>query len=327
MIAKFFIERPVLANVIAVLTVILGLVALARLPVAQYPNIVPPTVQVTARYPGASAATVVARGGAADRAEGQRRRGHDLHVVDEHQRRHLHAHRHLQDRHRRATRRRSWCRTGSASALAVAAAGRADAGRADRQALDLDPRDRRAELARRPLRQPVPVELCDHQSARRDRPPRRRRQRRRCSAPASTPCGSGSIRRSCRRASWSCRRHQRRQSAEPQRPEPGSSACRPCPHGQDVPIHDQRAEQARRRRPVRGHHHQGGYRRERPHHAVARRGDSRARRAAVQPDLQAQRPAVGRHRHLPAPRGQRARCRQARRAAHERAAAKAFPQG
>jgi hydrophobic/amphiphilic exporter-1 (mainly G- bacteria), HAE1 family len=59
MIAKFFIERPVFANVIAVLTIILGLVALARLPVAQYPNVVPPTVQVTARYPGASAATVV----------------------------------------------------------------------------------------------------------------------------------------------------------------------------------------------------------------------------------------------------------------------------
>lgn len=59
MIAKFFIERPVLANVIAVLMVILGAVALWRLPVAQYPNIVPPTVQVTARYPGASAATIV----------------------------------------------------------------------------------------------------------------------------------------------------------------------------------------------------------------------------------------------------------------------------
>jgi hydrophobic/amphiphilic exporter-1 (mainly G- bacteria), HAE1 family len=59
MIARFFIERPIFANVIAVLTIILGLVALARLPVAQYPNIVPPTVQVTARYPGASASTVV----------------------------------------------------------------------------------------------------------------------------------------------------------------------------------------------------------------------------------------------------------------------------
>ncbi len=59
MIAKFFIDRPVLANVIAVLTVILGLVALARLPVSQYPDIVPPSVQVTARYPGANAETVV----------------------------------------------------------------------------------------------------------------------------------------------------------------------------------------------------------------------------------------------------------------------------
>jgi len=59
MIAKFFIERPVLANVIAFLIVILGLVALFNLPVAQYPDVVPPTVQVSARYPGASPATVV----------------------------------------------------------------------------------------------------------------------------------------------------------------------------------------------------------------------------------------------------------------------------
>ncbi|MDP1909650.1 MAG: efflux RND transporter permease subunit, partial [Hyphomicrobium sp.] len=58
MIAKFFIERPVLANVIALLIVILGIVALYNLPVSQYPDVVPPTVQVTARYPGASAATV-----------------------------------------------------------------------------------------------------------------------------------------------------------------------------------------------------------------------------------------------------------------------------
>jgi hydrophobic/amphiphilic exporter-1 (mainly G- bacteria), HAE1 family len=55
MISKFFIERPVLANVIAVLMVLIGGVALYGLPVAQYPNIVPPTVQVTTTYPGASA--------------------------------------------------------------------------------------------------------------------------------------------------------------------------------------------------------------------------------------------------------------------------------
>ena len=59
MISKFFIERPVLANVIAILMVVIGAVSVLRLPVAQYPNVVPPTVQVTARYPGATARTVI----------------------------------------------------------------------------------------------------------------------------------------------------------------------------------------------------------------------------------------------------------------------------
>ncbi len=59
MISKFFIDRPVLANVLAALLVLLGLVAMISLPVAQYPNVVPPTVQVTTRYPGASAETVM----------------------------------------------------------------------------------------------------------------------------------------------------------------------------------------------------------------------------------------------------------------------------
>ncbi len=57
--ARFFIERPVLANVLAILFVLIGAVALFGLPVAQYPNVVPPTVQVTARYPGASAQTLL----------------------------------------------------------------------------------------------------------------------------------------------------------------------------------------------------------------------------------------------------------------------------
>jgi HAE1 family hydrophobic/amphiphilic exporter-1 len=59
MISKFFIERPVLANVLAIVLVLIGAISLFRLPVAQYPNIVPPTVQVTTRYPGASAQTVI----------------------------------------------------------------------------------------------------------------------------------------------------------------------------------------------------------------------------------------------------------------------------
>ncbi|MDA8251946.1 MAG: efflux RND transporter permease subunit [Rhodospirillales bacterium] len=59
MISKFFIDRPVLANVLAIVIVLIGLVALLRLPVAQYPEVVPPTVQVTTRYPGASARDVM----------------------------------------------------------------------------------------------------------------------------------------------------------------------------------------------------------------------------------------------------------------------------
>jgi hydrophobic/amphiphilic exporter-1 (mainly G- bacteria), HAE1 family len=59
MISRFFIERPVLANVLALVFVLIGAVALFQLPVAQYPNVVPPTVQVTTRFPGASAQTLV----------------------------------------------------------------------------------------------------------------------------------------------------------------------------------------------------------------------------------------------------------------------------
>src|SRR3981081_3996316 len=59
MISDFFITRPVLANVLAILMVVVGLVAVVVLPVAQYPDVVPPPVQVTTRYPGARARTVI----------------------------------------------------------------------------------------------------------------------------------------------------------------------------------------------------------------------------------------------------------------------------
>ena len=59
MISKFFIERPVLANVLAILMILIGAVAVYDLPIAQYPDVVPPTVQVTTRYPGASARTLM----------------------------------------------------------------------------------------------------------------------------------------------------------------------------------------------------------------------------------------------------------------------------
>ncbi len=59
MISKFFIERPVLSNVIAIITIFLGIIAIKMLPISQYPEIVPPTIQVTTSYPGADAKTLI----------------------------------------------------------------------------------------------------------------------------------------------------------------------------------------------------------------------------------------------------------------------------
>ncbi len=63
-ISHFFIDRPIFASVLSIVIVILGAVAFARLPIAQYPEIAPPTITVTGQYPGAGAdivaSTVVA---------------------------------------------------------------------------------------------------------------------------------------------------------------------------------------------------------------------------------------------------------------------------
>ena len=58
MFSKFFIYRPVFAMVIAIVIVIMGLVALQRLPIAQYPDITPPMVNVSTTYTGANATNV-----------------------------------------------------------------------------------------------------------------------------------------------------------------------------------------------------------------------------------------------------------------------------
>lgn len=56
---KTFIERPVLSTVISVIIVILGILGIISLPITQYPEIAPPTVQISANYPGANAQTVL----------------------------------------------------------------------------------------------------------------------------------------------------------------------------------------------------------------------------------------------------------------------------
>jgi multidrug efflux pump subunit AcrB len=55
---KFFIERPIFASSIAIIMVLAGLICFSLLPVAQFPDITPPQVIVTATYPGASAQVV-----------------------------------------------------------------------------------------------------------------------------------------------------------------------------------------------------------------------------------------------------------------------------
>ena len=58
MFSRFFIDRPIFATVLAIIMVIVGLITVNTLPVAQFPDITPPTVMVSASYPGADAETV-----------------------------------------------------------------------------------------------------------------------------------------------------------------------------------------------------------------------------------------------------------------------------
>ena len=55
MISRFFIDRPIFAAVLSIVITLTGAIAVVSLPIAQYPNISPPTVQVAVTYPGASA--------------------------------------------------------------------------------------------------------------------------------------------------------------------------------------------------------------------------------------------------------------------------------
>src|SRR6201982_4118505 len=56
--SKFFIDRPIFAWVIAIILMLAGVASIFNLPISQYPTIAPPSIQITASYPGASAQTV-----------------------------------------------------------------------------------------------------------------------------------------------------------------------------------------------------------------------------------------------------------------------------
>ena len=65
--SNFFIERPVFAAVLSILLTIIGVIAQRSLPVSEYPEIAPPTVNITATYPGASADVIAETVAAASR--------------------------------------------------------------------------------------------------------------------------------------------------------------------------------------------------------------------------------------------------------------------
>jgi multidrug efflux pump subunit AcrB len=56
--ARFFIDRPIFAWVIAIVIMLAGAISVIKLPVSQYPEIAPPSVRITTKYPGASAQTI-----------------------------------------------------------------------------------------------------------------------------------------------------------------------------------------------------------------------------------------------------------------------------
>ena len=168
--SKFFIERPILSNVIAIVTILLGAVCLYSLPVAQYPQIVPPTIQVTCSYAGASAEVVASTIGIPIEACGQRGRELDLHAVHQRQRRQLYAHGYLRGRHQS----QHFVGFGSKRGKhreAGTAAGSSIPGSQCQKGQHQHPADREPLLRRQPLQRHLPGQLWNHQSAESARAP------------------------------------------------------------------------------------------------------------------------------------------------------------
>ena len=80
--ADFFIKRPILSICLSVIIVLLGAFSILRLPISEYPDIIPPSIQVTATYPGADYLTRIPH-----RAANVRRGRNVLHDFRQHQQR------------------------------------------------------------------------------------------------------------------------------------------------------------------------------------------------------------------------------------------------
>ena len=144
--SRFFIDRPIFAAVLSFLIVVAGALALFRLPISEYPSVVPPTVVVRAAYPGANPKVHRRDRRGAARAADQRRRGHALHVLAVDRRRPDDADHHLRARHR--SRQRAGAGAEPRRAGAAAAADRSAAHRRHHREGVARPDDGRAPASR-----------------------------------------------------------------------------------------------------------------------------------------------------------------------------------
>ena len=200
-VASFFIARPVFAIVLAIATLLGGVMGINSLSISQYPEIAPITIRISATYPGATAEAVENSVTRKIERRDDRPRRPALHGIDIQHRLVLH----LTDlRQRDRSRTRAGRGPEQAFAGRIAAARRRDRAGRHREPLSVrHPDDRQHHLARRPLH--VRRTLRHHVEPDRgtDRAGGRRRLACSRSAPAM-PCASGSIRRQCRNTS-SCR--------------------------------------------------------------------------------------------------------------------------
>ena len=233
MFSRFFIDRPIFASVLSIVDHAGGRHrACRRCRSRSIPRSRRRRSRSRPYYPGRQCPGRRRHRRRADRAAGQRRREHDVHVVAVHQRRHVHADGHLQARRRPEH--------GPGAGAEPRVAGRADParpGQAPRrdgqEEVAQHPDDRQPVLARRQPRQPLPEQLRDDPASRTSWRGSTASATSPTSASATTACGSGSTRRRCRSANLDRRRRGRaRSSSRTRRSPPARSASRRSPSGQ-----------------------------------------------------------------------------------------------
>ena len=236
--AKFFIHRPVFAIVISLLILITGGISIGTLPVAQYPQISPPTVEVEINYPGANCRNRGAVHRHQRRGRSERRREHDLHVVEIVERRALRADVHIQGRRqpRHGERRHQQPRQQGDRQAAEGSGQRRHFGEEE---IAGHAAGHLRLLARQYLRRDLPFQLHLHQPGGSHRPYARRRLHhdRRPARLRHALLGAAG-------QAGKTRAHRRRSRQRHQRAEPGGSR-RPggpaaCEDRHAVPVHRQR---------------------------------------------------------------------------------------